>query len=635
MTITVSCIPSRSTITQGEGVFFDISGTTSTNTTKPFREIYYQWNYGDPDSGSYAYGSPTNNNKNFDARPNGGHVYDTAGVKTVTLAVNDGTETVLRTLQITVNSADSVFPTTNTICINNVGDANFDGKPTGAAEVNSDDFDAVVTAQKGNGKRLLFKRGGTWASSTTVNLGALVTAQIGAYGAGAKPIITLADNVALTANSGSLSAFVVRDLRVTGSGTSGQGFFQFGSSPSYVTALGCESNNTRFGMECTGTGENVVAQLTVHECNFQDMNGGAGNGLFLYSTQFIMSGNYINNSVDGEHIARIMQSTKGVIRHNTLSNAGFGRHVLKLCAPSGVDYAGTGSTASKVITLVTPNPSAITPGTLCFGSLINGIDYVASSTANSITLTNSNAAINGAGSMFVQQNTGVFTEYTSIADNIFIGNSGVDWIVNLGPQDTTADQRLRKNVPESNIYQTTGGTQIALYINATETSVRNEIFDLTGSPVSGERKGIVVEKKGIEPTPNDVSVCNCTIYSGDTDNAFIGITLGTGVTGAVAKNNLGYAPNDSLHNMISDSSTGADVSNNSSDAQVLQDPLFTGPLTVPQGFRIATTSYGQNAGTPLFPSGYADFINADDVTANVAIGAFVPRVRASCKSVAA
>jgi hypothetical protein len=174
-------------------VHFDASATTAPGITGfPFHELYYSWDFDDTAPGTWTYGI-RNTDKNVAYGPIAAHVYETAGTFTPVLTVRNSTGTIVETYTcdpITVVSANSYWSGANTVCINNVADADFSAKPTGATEVNSDGtFQSLIATHSGNNKRVLFKRGGAWTGTAEASFSGN-SAYVGAYGSGDLPVIT-------------------------------------------------------------------------------------------------------------------------------------------------------------------------------------------------------------------------------------------------------------------------------------------------------------------------------------------------------------------------------------------------------------------------------------------------------------
>ena len=188
-----------------------------------------------------------------------------------------------------------------------------------------------------------------------------------------------------------------------------------------------------------------------------------------------------------------------------------------------------------------------------------------------------------------------FTEQIVMSDNKFTGGAGVDWTVTVGPENAQSNEKVRDLVVERNWFAPHPGQGVALMLWAQDVTVRNNIFNLTGT---GGGTGMAVERRGVEPPPANVHAYNNTFYSNST-GGFRPIQFAEG-SGMVAKNNLGYAPLSTSRSMVSGS---AIIENNTSDAGILLSPGFLSltPLA-PLEFVLGAGSPAGNAGTavPVF-----------------------------------
>jgi len=151
---------------------------------------------------------------------------------------------------------------------------------------------------------------------------------------------------------------------------------------------------------------------------------------------------------------------------------------------------------------------------------------------------------------------------------------------------------VRNVIVERNWFAPHAAQQVALIIWAADVTVRNNIFDLTGTLA---HRGMVVDRRGVEPPPANVHVYNNTFYS-NSDGNFFPVTFATG-EGMIAKNNLGYAPVSTSQEMISGTAT---TSNNTSDAGILVTPNFTSSTpAVPADFSLGAASSAINAGAAV------------------------------------
>ncbi len=219
-------------------VHFDAAATTSSIAgDQPWKDLLFEWDYGDPASGNWATnGLPRNRSLGI----TGAHIYENPGTYTVKLTVTDSAgakSTTQRT--VTVTDPNAVWGAT-TACVSSSG--NFSGCPSGAAQVTSGDFTGSMNARVNAGsRRILFRRGETfvanscWGTPTNLRTEALVSA----FGTGAQPIIQIGagnSDCAIrpqgsSVNSATSAGWRFVDLRITSaSPTSGA----WGFKTSYI-----------------------------------------------------------------------------------------------------------------------------------------------------------------------------------------------------------------------------------------------------------------------------------------------------------------------------------------------------------------------------------------------------------------
>ena len=577
-----SVTPSRTSGRVPLGVFFDATGTTDAD-VNAFRDLYYQWSFGDSGAGTWEYGANTAMPKNGATGPMAGHVYETAGTYQWSNLVYDGTTAIITVGTITASD----WPNdANTVCIGNtLPVAGVNGVPSNATCVASSDFDAAVAANIGTNKRLLFNRVDTFPSSAAAVLTTTGPAMIGGYGAGTAPLITSSSISGVIRLSTAAADIRIGKLEITGAGAAdtGAAITIEAAAVSDITILEPVIHNIGKGIIVTGSGENALVDSVIQGASIYDIQAASGGvGIFGKFVTTAILGNSVGPfATAAEHNIRVQPGQKVVVSNNTATTPG---DTGKCCLTI---RAGEHSTAGD------PDP--------------------------------------------------VYdTQYVYFSDNKLIyprGGAVGAQPLEISPASTSQNNWISDVIGERNIVQARASAATSsegAKVSASRVTLRNNLFDMSGSP-SG-MTGVSVQYTNVAgaPVPDDVRILNNTMYAGTSAGSFVGVDIDTEPTATVVNNNIAYAPSSVSRDMISGTGTSpGSLTNNSSDAQVLTDPLFTGPLTSPQGFRFATTSYAQNAGTALFPTGYADFYNADDVTANVAIGAFVPRVRASSKGVAA
>ena len=166
--IVPALVPSRTSGVAPLYVFFDATATTAAATNRPFHELEYRWDFGDAASGSWTStpGMP-NLSRNQATGPVAAHVFESPGTYTVSLTALDGAAPATKSVQITVADPDTVFAA-NTLCVGNSQPvAGSGGCPAGAAVLASCDFDAAINNNIASRKRILFRRGDTFAPTTT------------------------------------------------------------------------------------------------------------------------------------------------------------------------------------------------------------------------------------------------------------------------------------------------------------------------------------------------------------------------------------------------------------------------------------------------------------------------------------
>lgn len=224
-----SNVTSRTSCVAPCAVFFDVQTTTSGLTSRPFHELLYQWDFGDPvagaagtctdgapvardaGQGSYCTGAITGNanldSKNYAEGPVAAHVFESPGTFTVTLTASQGdanfngsldsAEYKRSTVQITVGDPEQQYGlaggNNKTACIANgatpVAGANGCPANTTGLYNNSDADVAIATALTAGYRRILFRRGDTFSiAGSSAQVSHQGPGVVGAYGSGAKPV---------------------------------------------------------------------------------------------------------------------------------------------------------------------------------------------------------------------------------------------------------------------------------------------------------------------------------------------------------------------------------------------------------------------------------------------------------------
>jgi hypothetical protein len=564
------------------GVFFDATGTTS-DLTNDFRDLYYEWNFGDSTADNWENGANTNLDKNGATGPLASHVYEVADTYTWRLRVFDGTTWAYSSGTVTASD----WPNDdNTICVGNVLPvAGVNGVPSNATCVESADFDAVIATHIATNKRILFKRGDAFVASADGDITESGPILIGAYGSGVLPIVPAAtDKVIVFSSTATDVRIMDLELRGIGITDTGTAIGIESNTVSKITLLRVKASEFGKGIVVTGGGENSLTDSVIQECDISGISGAVSGGVGFFgkavTTAFL--GNVVGPfETNAEHLIRVQPAQKVVVSNNTLTTPGDGG---RLCLTI---RAGEHSTAGD------PDP-------------VYDTQYV-----------------------YVSDNKLIYPRGSATGAQTFqiapASNSQNNWIA-----DVIAERNWIQN--RASLATSSNG----IIVSATRVTLRNNLIDMGGSPAGMVGTFIFYTNTAGSPIPDDIRVYNNTIYGGDSDGAFTGIFIDTEPTATVVINNLGYSPESASQDMVSGTgTTPGTIDDNSSDAQVLStDPFAAGsPLAAPKDLRIPTDSYAATDGTATFPASNSDFFNCDDVTANVHIGAFVPRARATCRGV--
>lgn len=192
-------------------VNFDATATTSTASSNPSHELFFAHDFGDTGAGTWANGVQSSGltSKNAGYGPVTGHVYETPGTYTYTMAVTDGVNTATRTKTIIVQDPNVVYAGALTICISHSG--NFTGAPSGATQVNTagntDMYAALSGIADKNNKRILFCKADNWTCSQQMSLSGLTGTTVGGYGTGVAHAFASGTLVSVTPAIGATGLF--------------------------------------------------------------------------------------------------------------------------------------------------------------------------------------------------------------------------------------------------------------------------------------------------------------------------------------------------------------------------------------------------------------------------------------------
>ena len=547
---TVSLVPTRTSGVAPLAVTFDATGTTSLSTSRPFHELHYRWDYGDPGSGVW---STSRKSKNQDTGAIGGHVFETPGNYTVTLTVTDGTgATSQQTVAITVEDPDVVFSGDNTICFSTDGD--FTGAPAGAQQITTTSWTTIANAL-GTGKRVLLKGGQTWIFDGVRRILTFPGPGIlGAFGAGPKPVIAFdspgTDRI-FWMGSGStpdqFGDFRFMDLEIQGRGQS-WGFLHAEGSCHNVTVLRVDMHQGGVFLNLAPSilsyynnndrpGHTMWSGIAIAETRYNEVVGdgtefNARHIAYVGAVRSLFMGNVWNDSERGEHVLRVPFAQRFLIAHNELTNTRARKHLIKLHGGGLSDYAG----------------QPVPPG----------------------------------------ENQ---TKFVTIADNYFTSDLG-DWLISVGPQNDTSAEVTRDIIIERNEVVFGADSDIAFHVAASETTVRNNVVIVPNT--SGT--AITVTRRGIEPPPADnFAYNNSAFHSGS--GSLVLVSVAANATNTTVRNNLGKSLGTATP--ITGSGTNLQASHNvvtASPGWVVEEPASAWQ------FDLAPDSESSGAGTsvPVF-----------------------------------
>jgi hypothetical protein len=557
--IAVSAVPSRVSGIAPLSVFFDATGTAAAATSRPYHDLEYRWSFGDPAGGAaWSQGSSLGigtNSKNSAMGPVAAHVFEAPGTYNVCLRVTDGANTADRAVAITVTAPDSAaeFSGRNTLCVNSGAApvAGVDGCPIGAAVLHSGDFDAAINTTARNGathRRILFRRGGTFSTSTAAVINVNGPGLVGAYGAtGAKPLVIGNSAKMLFGNPSNL-AFAdwrVMDLSFDGQNQSSSGGTAFETIGPFrqLTLLRVEARRALHGMllskwfldtqvnGSTPFRAPLWSELALVDSVIEDVYGygflGEANRLSMMGNRFHARTNLSAPQDPLSHLVRIGYTNSAVVSHNRLAGGSPGNSLTI----RGVNYAGDRTIPA-----------------------------------------------------------GAWTEKALVSDNVIMGGNSV-WFFTIYPVNNTYDTRFRNILIERNSLVATPPTQHMLVTDAGELTVRNNLFNLTGA---AGQTAIFMSRGGVAPAGLNLnaSLYNNTAYSGSARNGnFRFLEIANGAPPSLrVRNNLSYAPNlVGSHLAVSGTpGAGAVISHNTDGAAIRSGNFgfsYAGGLAEPEAWR--------------------------------------------------
>ncbi len=528
-------------------VVFD-SMSSSASGADPIHDLHHAWDFGDAGAGTWAH---SGDDKNRASGPWAAHVYDSSGTYTVQLTVtapNGSQRQATRT--ITVADPNATYGGSATACVSSSG--SFSGCPAGAQRVTESSFQTGAS-YRGTGKRVLFRRGETFTSQGPITINQAGPGTLGAFGTGPAPRIQSSQGkevIQISAKTPQLSDWRIMDLDFRGPGTQYSGAISGDGTAKQLLMYRISADNYHmpilFAVQALNYYGHTVMndEIGLVESSITNTIGGnGGNGVYMGANRMVIMGNSVIDTTGAEHVIRLPYMGRGVISHNYLSTPRTGKSVVKLHA-------------------LKANRSYSYP----------------------------------------ERDSRHFI----ISRNTFQGAANA-WSVNLGPQNSTSDERVRDAIVESNYFLAGPGTQTHLNLWTHDVTARNNVFNMNGG---SSHKGVVVSKRGAEPAPANNRIYNNTCYTSDAIGS-MNCASGTGVI--TLENNLAYIPNGN-------SVSGA--------TRVSSNPFVKSSPTAPADFRLSANSQAIDGGTSVAWRG-PDFSGASrptdgdgDGTAQWDLGAF-------------
>lgn len=309
-------------------VLFDATTTTAPRGVDPFRQLRYEFDFGDERGQTWPVSMQAKNTQS--GGPLGAHVFEHAGIYTVRLRVTDprtGTSDEA-TVLVTVLDADAHYGGGATVCVSSTAD--FSGCPAGALQ------QAGLPTAYG-GLRVLLRRGETFPN-VVLGVGD-AGATVGAFGAGASPVVSAVYvGFDQPLNSDFATDIRVMDLQVTGSMIQCIGsrvlFLRNrvlgGGGGIYFGGVDYLANPSAAGRVLPVEDFQHAREIFLVENTVLGATGGEGYNAFGDGSRIALLGNTMG--ISQHHTLRLTAAHKALIAHNELrgvSLVGNG-HALKL-----------------------------------------------------------------------------------------------------------------------------------------------------------------------------------------------------------------------------------------------------------------------------------------------------------------
>lgn len=535
-------------------VRFNAIVTSGASAEASIQELTYHFDFGDPSGERWSY---SGKEKNLQCCGRvAAHVFESPGTYEVRVVARSvAQELAEASATIRVDDPDTVYAGENTICFAATNAGDFSGCPAGALQerlsATGRDFDDAVRAHIAPRRRLLFRRGDSYAASESIVVNDSGPGTIGAFGPAStpRPIVTTQQGGFMLADLRKplYDDWRIMDLDLRGPGAE-NGVWMAGYANRLLT-LRLRLSHYRCGIMQDGhlmawTWRNdlpfgIWAEMFHVENEIFDTTAW---GVFISSQDSALLGNRAYQTYS--HTFRLPLWYDGIVAHNELvAPDTSSRHILKFNAesPRRTDAFFAGWPSENFV----------------------------------------------------------------IADNRFIGSPMLDWDVHLGPQNDTSqsDEEVRMGVVENNLFIAGSRTRNNLRVQGHHIMVRNNIL-IRESAQSDALIALIGPDRTASGFPpahvgEDNIVVNNVCYTngpaGSSDQDCVG--LQGGVRRAIVRNNLYYSVQDSGDVVADDSGESQSIDHNRETAL---NP-FLGPLGEPAGFALApdeTVAAGQGIAVP-------------------------------------
>jgi len=553
--VTPAFVQSRTAGVAPCGVYVSMFATTCSDpTVDTQKDLIYYIDFGDGSSATYTRGMLAGKSTNtYVGGPTAVHTYTTQGTYTPQGWVDDGTRVwgPISGSPVVVANADATYPTTATTVVSASGD--FTGAPSGATQVTSSDFGAVMATHATSNRRVLFRVGETFnASAATNRQGGTVNLYVGTFGgAGYATLQAMASNIQILgglANGGNpannpnnwtlTNLHFTRYMSLTGGTAFNVGVIadsadKLNLTKGHATIHNCKVSKLNGGIYMSGKG-NVVTDLVTENIN-EGADGSAGMSIFPNDTlQSGFANCDLDNGHGGEHVVRTQGFQGFAAISNRFRRPAVNKHYLTV---RGWGYAA---------------PSYDTKN----GSFeYNDFDGTTSTVA---------------------------TAYQC----------------QINPQNTSAYEPIVDILWRNNFHRSISGQQELLIVGR-RISVANNVFYRTGVTLGGSTILLTNYTAGLPPTDN-IQIYQNTVYATPGGNYSMILEAAT-VTNTKAFGNIMYAPSASADEngtgsgatMFSSRSTGSGRTqgNNSSTAQIKStNPQWVGTATTLAGYKLGASS---------------------------------------------